>query len=269
MPANYDAGRGLTDESVVTWREVTTPLLTGSAAHPLLDLGAGTGRFTGLLHEWSGIPIVAVEPAPKMRRELVTKRVPGLVGVLGAAGEALPFPDGSIGGVWLSQVVHHFDDLPVAELRRVTCPGGHVLVRGAFDRDPNGPPTTESALHGRFFPDAIAYARWRFPSRERLREVFGRAGLPIATEVSVEYVIAPTLEDYAARVRLRADSTLTAIDDHAFERGLAALDEAVHMSPPGPPVIETLSLLVFVASRRKQRHASSSDDGDAGTASCV
>ena len=247
-----------------------------SAAHrlrgaPLLDLGAGTGRFTGLLHEWSGIPIVAVEPAPKMRRELATKRVPGLVGVLGAAGEALPLPDGSIGGVWLSQVVHHFDDLPVAvaELRRVTCPGGHVLVRGAFDRDPNGPPNTESALHGRFFPDAIAYARRRFPSRERLREVFGRAGLAIATEVSVEYVIAPTLEDYAARVRLRADSTLTAIDDHAFERGMAALDEAVHLSPPGPPVVETLSLLVFVASRRKQLHASSSDDGDTSTANCV
>jgi ubiquinone/menaquinone biosynthesis C-methylase UbiE len=249
MPANYDAGRGLTDESAATWREITTPLLTGSAGHPLLDLGAGTGRFTGLLHDWSGIPVVAVEPAPKMRQELVAKRPPGLVGVLGAAGEALPFADGRIGGVWLSQVVHHFDDLPlaVAELRRVTCPGGHVLVRGAFDRDPNGPPNTESALHGRFFPDAIAYARQRFPSRERLREVFGRAGLPIATEVSVEHVIAPTLEDYAARVRLRADSTLTAIDDHAFERGMAALDAVVKASPPGAPVVETLSLLVLVA----------------------
>jgi ubiquinone/menaquinone biosynthesis C-methylase UbiE len=249
MPANYDAGRGLTDESVAMWREVTTPLLTGSATQPLLDLGAGTGRFTGLLHEWSGIPVVAVEPAPKMRRELVAKRLPGLIGAVGATGEALPFPDGSIGGVWLSQVVHHFDDLrgAVAELRRVTCRGGHVLVRGAFDRDPNGPPNTESALHGWFFPAAIAYARRRFPSRERLQGVFAHAGLPIATVVSFEHVIAPTLEDYAARVRLRADSTLSAIDDHAFERGVAALDKTVQASPPGPPVVETLSVLVFVA----------------------
>lgn len=97
----------------------------------LLILGSGQG------HDLAHVPeavtsVVAVEPDESMRRRagarLRAARVPVLS--VGAAGEALPFPDGSVDTVLCALVLCSVDDPAgvVAELRRVLTDDGVLLV---------------------------------------------------------------------------------------------------------------------------------------------
>jgi ubiquinone/menaquinone biosynthesis C-methylase UbiE len=83
----------------------------------VLDLAAGTGKFTRLLVP-TGADLVAVEPVAGMRDALVAA-VPG-VEVLDGTAEALPLPDGSVDAVVCAQAWHWFDSpAALTEVRRV------------------------------------------------------------------------------------------------------------------------------------------------------
>src|SRR5204863_4898724 len=99
----------------------------------ILDLGSGTGRFSAALTDTFDADVVAVEPSAGMRNQAKTK-ARTQVRIVGGSAEHLPLADGSCDTAWLSNVVHHFDDIPAAarELRRVLREDAPVLVRGAF-----------------------------------------------------------------------------------------------------------------------------------------
>jgi SAM-dependent methyltransferase len=92
----------------------------------VLDLAAGTGKFTRLLVP-SGADLVAVEPVAGMRDQLAVA-LPGLE-ILDGTAEALPLPDGSVDAVVCAQAWHWFDGAAaLAEVRRVLRPGGGLAV---------------------------------------------------------------------------------------------------------------------------------------------
>lgn len=85
----------------------------------ILDLGAGTGKLTGVLLDL-GFDVVAVEPDDAMRVLL-----PARAEVLAGAAEQLPLPDGSVDAVLAAQAFHWFDaDRALPEIARVLRPGG-------------------------------------------------------------------------------------------------------------------------------------------------
>jgi len=98
----------------------------------VLDLGAGTGKFTELLVP-TGASVVAVEPVAEMRAKLAAARPD--VEVLEGTGEALPLADGSVDAVTVAQAFHWFDPAAaLAEIARVLRPeGGVALVWNARD----------------------------------------------------------------------------------------------------------------------------------------
>lgn len=246
MAENYDAGRTLTPEAIATWRDVLSPLL-GSSSLPVLDLGAGTARFSRLLGEWARSWVVAVEPATAMRAQAAAKGHGRSVALVGGRAEALPLAGGSVRAALLSNVVHHFDDLALAavELQRVICPPGVVLVRGALGGDDEGDrPYDLDFLLYRYFPDAAAVAA-SFPGRESVIGAFAGAGFAVEEERRVTQVTAETLVEFAAMVRTRADSTLAAIDDDSFARGLDHLERDAAREPHAGPIKDTMSLIVF------------------------
>ncbi|HEX4726035.1 MAG TPA: class I SAM-dependent methyltransferase, partial [Pseudonocardiaceae bacterium] len=88
----------------------------------VLDLAAGTGKFTGGLVAL-GVDVVAVEPDAAMLAEL-TSRFPDVDAMIGTA-EDIPLPDDSAHAAFAAQALHWFDlDRALPEIRRVLRPGG-------------------------------------------------------------------------------------------------------------------------------------------------
>ncbi len=93
-------------------------------ARRVVDVGAGTGKFTRLLVD-AGLDVVAVEPDVGMRAEF--RRVLPDVPVVEGSGEALPFDDGSLDAVVVAQAWHWVDpERAVPEVARVLRPGGSL-----------------------------------------------------------------------------------------------------------------------------------------------
>ena len=99
----------------------------------VLDLAAGTGKFTRLLVP-SGAKVLAVEPVEGMRQRFVAA-VPG-VPMVAAVAEALPIASRSLDAVTVAQAFHWFDaDRAFGEFARVLRPRGRLgLIWNARDR---------------------------------------------------------------------------------------------------------------------------------------
>lgn len=92
----------------------------------VVDLGAGTGKFTRLLVP-TGADILAVEPVAGMR-DVFAEAVPG-VPVVDGTGEDLPVDDGSVDVLTAAQTFHWVvPDAGVAEAHRVLKSGGGVAL---------------------------------------------------------------------------------------------------------------------------------------------
>ena len=151
----------------------------------VLDVGAGTGAGTRRLVELAGADrVAAVDPSAPFA-EALRDRLPG-VDVRQAAAESLPFDDGSFDAV-LAQLVVNFmsdPDAGVAEMRRVTRPGGAVaacvwdyademtLLRAVWDAaaalDTDGVAEVDERTQMSFAREGELEALWR---RAGLREV--------------------------------------------------------------------------------------------------
>ncbi|PRY46264.1 methyltransferase family protein [Umezawaea tangerina] len=92
----------------------------------VLDLGAGTGKLTGVLCA-EGHQVTAVEPDEAMLSELV--RLHGGVRALPGTAERIPLPDGTMDAVVVGQAFHWFDqEKALTEIARVLKPGGVVAA---------------------------------------------------------------------------------------------------------------------------------------------
>lgn len=90
----------------------------------VLDIGAGTGKFTRAIASRCRA-VVAVEPLEGMRREFAL-RLPAARVVAGAA-EALPLRDGSADAATAAQSFHWFGSPEaLGEIHRVLAPGGRL-----------------------------------------------------------------------------------------------------------------------------------------------
>jgi ubiquinone/menaquinone biosynthesis C-methylase UbiE len=245
MADAYDAGRRLGPEAFATWGDAARPWLGAPSGGAVVDLGAGTGRFSGELARWSGGDVVAVEPTAAMATRARAKRQPGVC-VVRARAESLPLADRSVRAAWVSQVLHHVDDLPTAarELARVVHPGGHLLLRGELRGDDGLPQSGVTLTIYRYFPEADRLAR-TFPGRNELLGTLGAAGFAVVSETEVAQEVATSLRHFHDRLATRADSTLAAMDDDAFAAGLARLAEDAAAEVPPRPVVDRLGFAVL------------------------
>lgn len=239
MAMVYDRGRELSLEQIDELRVVLAGYLEGTPKR-VLDLGSGTGIFAEALAAWFDARVVGVEPSRAMRRRALAK-IAGGVTYVGGEAEHIPLREHTFDCAWLSTVLHHVRDRArcAGELRRVLRDNGRVLIRSGFgDR-------LEGVRWLRYFPAAqdIAAARW--PTVESTAEVFATAGFEIEALHSIPEIIAPNLDAYQRRIAVRANSTLTLIDDGEFEQGIERLRQEAAAASSTEPVVERRDLLVL------------------------
>jgi SAM-dependent methyltransferase len=145
---------------------------------------------------------------------------------------ALPLPDQSADGAWLSLVIHHIADLAVAarEIRRVLRPGAPVLIRQGFpDRyEPAGNLKLDSIELVRWFPET-ARAIDTFPSVTDTCEAFAAAGFHRDALEQVRETHPTSLAGFLGQVDSfrHADTTMRQLTDEEFLRGKERLCRAV------------------------------------------
>lgn len=131
-----------------------TPSASPDVARDVLDLGAGTGKLTGVLAAL-GHRVTAVEPDPAMLAELRV-RFPDVTALPGGA-EDIPLPDASVDAVLAGQAFHWFDqDKALPEIARVLRPGGVVAALWNSDDDR----VEWIAELGRISQGRVSYVDW-------------------------------------------------------------------------------------------------------------
>lgn len=205
--AAYERGRPTYPKEAVEWMVASLGISDQST---VVDLGAGTGKFTRLLLH-TGATIIAVEPVAGMRAQL--QRLVEQVAVVDATAEAMPLADGSVDAVVAAQAFHWFATPRALDgIHRVLRRGGGLgLIWNRRDlRDP-----LQAALDQIVRPhrgDAPAHERdsWRAvleaDSRFRLRgERQFSLEQPAAQEAVVDRVVSTSFIaglDDAARAEI-------------------------------------------------------------------
>jgi SAM-dependent methyltransferase len=181
----------------------------------VIDLGAGTGKFTRRLLA-TGANIIAVEPVPEMLAQL-TRAVPSVAARSGTA-EKIPVNNGAADAVVCAQSFHWFATAAaLQEIHRVLRPGGSLgLIWNVRDESADWT-AAMSAIMNPFEGDAPQYrsGEWRrlFPAEgfSPLREKRfpnGHTGPPeqviVDRVLSTSYIAAlerPQQHIVAARLR--------------------------------------------------------------------
>jgi SAM-dependent methyltransferase len=229
MADAYRRGRNLRPVDVAAWLTAAAPYLPGPGGR-ILDLGAGTGRFTAALGAATGATVIACEPSAAMRA-VFDAGTP----LVGGVAEALPFRQGSVDAVWASQMLHHVRDRHAFAhgIRHVLRPGGHLLLRGGF-----GAP--ELIWLHRWFPGAFHdFGGLLAEITTRLAEL----GVPRTAHIEVHQRYAGSAGELVDKVATRSLSNLATLPDDVFAAGLHALRRAA--AGLEYPLDERLDLVVF------------------------
>lgn len=118
-PDSYVRGRPDYPPELAGWLADTLGLKAGAS---VVDLGAGTGKFTPRLVQ-TGARVIAVEPVDSMRAKLAAA-LPDVQAIKGTA-QSIPLADASVDVVVCAQSFHWFANREALdEIHRVLKPGG-------------------------------------------------------------------------------------------------------------------------------------------------
>jgi len=237
LAQRYDRGRDLPAETMRLWMDELAGHMPAGASR-VLDLGCGTGRFTGPLARRLGIPVCGVDVSRKMLAVAAGTLGGCPASLVQANAASLPFGDESFDAALLSMVLHHIRLVPgaTAELARVMRPFGILLIRTATVE------IVDSYLWARFFPEGTATETSRLMRAADIPPLF--PGFVFRSHRVIAQRFAADPSEYCRKIGQRALSSLAAIPDAAFASGLAALERYCAEAPP-EPIYENVDLFIL------------------------
>jgi ubiquinone/menaquinone biosynthesis C-methylase UbiE len=236
----YDSARALPAEALALAMETLQISLPLKRVKSILDLGAGTGRFSQPLQETFHCPVIAVEPSDAMLAQGKSRRFDNIEWRQGSA-ENIPLGANSVDLVWMCQVFHHLEDPARAfqEIWRVLAPRGCLAIR-------NGTLENEVEIEwSRCFPEAQQMDRDRLPSQQDIVNVVCSQGFESVAVQTIYQLFAASYTEYYEKISQRGLSSLISISDEAFFAGLKRLKEWVAEQPAEQAVYEPVDLFIF------------------------
>ena len=196
------------------------------AGSDLVDVGAGTGKFTASLFA-HGPTVVAVEPVAAMR-EAFARRFPG-ARVMDGTAEHLPLPDASADVVTVAQAFHWFDHGPALdEIGRVLRPGGWLALIWNT-RDLSVPWLAEiNELMNTLAGDA---PRFRSTDRRWREPIEAHAAFEDELHEATFENPVPDVDLATMRARVASTSYVSALPDAERERVLGTVERIVREAP--------------------------------------
>jgi SAM-dependent methyltransferase len=210
----------------------------------VLDVGCGTGRFPVTISNITSSAMCAVDPSLEMLKHAISKDRSKRILWIQGEGQHLPFEDGLFDCVYMTATLHHIEDKEKAirEVYRVLRRDGscvivtfsHYAVKKHVTHD---------------FPGVVAIDLKRIPSIPSVKDIMTTAGFRGIHHhtVKIDEGYMPT-DQYLERVRKKYMSTLTLLDDKAFQRGLKVFEKRVRRKYGGR--IRRISRFVLVAGRK-------------------
>lgn len=241
VPESYDAGREISADKKRVFIARFAETIGTADINKIIDLGCGTGRFTGALADIFDANVLGVEPSAKMLAQARTKHQDVRLRFQGGSGEALPAADSSTDMIFMSMVLHHLahPEKVAVECWRTLRAGGTVCIRNTVANEVDSYPYLD------VFPSIRGIIAGQLLSRARLNSLFEPLGFTLLAGETIWHEIAPNALSFAEKMALRADSFVAQLPDHEFEAGVAALHERAKTAPPEEPVGLNVDLLVY------------------------
>ncbi|NHJ14359.1 MAG: class I SAM-dependent methyltransferase [Candidatus Thorarchaeota archaeon] len=186
----------------------------------ILDIGCGTGNNTLLFQEATKAQVYGIDPSIGMLHEAIGKA--RSIHFTQAIAESIPFNDASFDMVFMTEVVHHLQDMEAAlsEIHRVLRNRGHLCIATQSHMQ------IEERMTSRFFPATVAIDKARYPDIPRIEATLMSLGFRAVWSRSCKFAPVTLGEEYLNTVSRKGYSMLHKIPEAAFQTGLKALREA-------------------------------------------
>lgn len=236
LAADYDAVRGSEALDRDYWFAGLSAAARLQSGDRILDLGAGTGRFSRIAAEVG--PVVAADLSPDM---LSRAREKGGFALIRADGHALPFRRDAFDATLLVMVLHQLADYPrtLAEVARVSRRVGIATSDMS---------TRTLGILDEAFPSLLAIDRKRFPPIPAIVQAIQAAGFSSVTVEARPYRRTLTVKQEIDRVRRKYISTFDLLPPGEFERGLAFMERELPKRYRG--AFETTAAFTFLGASR-------------------
>ncbi|MFQ5937904.1 MAG: methyltransferase domain-containing protein, partial [Acidiferrobacterales bacterium] len=247
VAARYAKGRQLSDSTVTAWLRALSSVVPPHETQVILDVGCGTGRFSGPMAKHFHAVVYALDPSEQMLAKARRLDSDGVIFDRGSA-ECLPHRDRTIDLVFLSQTYHHLEhrERAMVEFHRVLRPGGHLCIRNStLDH-------LDSVPYLRFFPAARHVNEALLPAAVEILTSAESSEFDLIIHRIVNQQHAESLAEYLPRIRQRSLSDLVRIHDAEFYAGLMEMAGAAR-EDLSQPVTEDIDLFVFRKARPNEK----------------
>ncbi len=236
LAADYDAVRGSDALDRDYWFAGLAKVGRVHRGDRILDLGAGTGRFSRLAAEVGAV--VAADASLDM---LSRARGKGPFARIRADAHSLPFDADAFDVTLLVMILHQLADVPRA-LREVARVSRRVAI-ATSDMSARTLGILDEA-----FPSLLAIDRARFPRIEHLVRDLESAGFSVVRVESRPLRRRLSVREQLDRVRRKYISTFDLLPTGEFDRGLAFLERELPVRFPDG--FDTSAEFTFVGASR-------------------